>query len=169
MFMWLLAVWALNYMWRGNLIHLSFGLWRCIWPCCPEETLIKLFTSESRLMASTLPRSLFFVVRSPWRAYCMRVAMVQYTAARKLDISCCDSWQYNVMFWRQASCEPDNFLKIQKMQKTMFGAAASVQYSQLFRIGDEIRQICANTIPYWTFKLQMVLTKEQQCNKSGQK
>lgn len=51
MFMWLLADWALNYMWRGNLIHLSFGLWRCIWPCYPEEMLIKLSASESWLKA----------------------------------------------------------------------------------------------------------------------
>lgn len=46
---------ALNYMWRGNLIHLSFGLWRCIWARRPEEMLIKLFSSESRLIALTLP------------------------------------------------------------------------------------------------------------------
>lgn len=31
------------------------GLWRCIWPWRPEETLINLFASESRLTALTLP------------------------------------------------------------------------------------------------------------------
>lgn len=103
MFMWLLADWALNYMWRGNLIHLSFGLWRCIWPCCPEEMLIKLF--YLRITVDSINFALeLLCYRSAdmcWPQSAVWNAMVQCVVVWNWIFLFCVSWQCNVTFFER--------------------------------------------------------------------